>query len=155
MQISTELWAYGVDSVDEIQGWACGTLVSNAVFFYKGPTKRELEEQEDRERFWTSQNWLDVELTRSSLGDFASYAFLAPELRELIVSVKPDIINSHFATAYGYAAARCRRRFGDLNAAWALTVWGSDILVSPNKSPFHRRRVGYALSQAQLIVAAP
>ncbi|MCH7878942.1 MAG: glycosyltransferase [candidate division Zixibacteria bacterium] len=96
---------------------------------------------------------IDVALTRSALGDFASYALLAPELRELIVSEKPDIINSHFATAYGFAAARCRRRFGDLNAAWALTVWGSDILVSPNKSLFHRWRVRYALSQAQIIVA--
>ena len=96
---------------------------------------------------------IDVTLKRSALGEFASYALLAPELNELIVSEKPDIVNSHFAPAYGFAAARCRRRFGDLNTGWALTVWGSDILVSPQKSPLHRRRVRYTLSQADLVLA--
>ena len=65
LQINTELLAYAVDSVVEIEGWACGTLVPDAVFFYKGPTKRELEEQRDPETFWRSQSWLDVELTRA------------------------------------------------------------------------------------------
>lgn len=96
---------------------------------------------------------VDVTLKRSRLGEFASYAFLAPELRELIESEAPDIVNSHFATAYGFAAARCRRRFGAQRAVWALTVWGSDILVSPKKSAFHRWRVRYALSQADIIFA--
>ncbi|MFQ5606410.1 MAG: glycosyltransferase [Candidatus Zixiibacteriota bacterium] len=96
---------------------------------------------------------IDVCLKRSVFGEFASYALLAPQIQALIEAEKPDVVNSHFASAYGFAAARCRNRSGGGDALRALTVWGSDILVSPRRSPLHRLRVRYALNGADIIIA--
>ncbi len=96
---------------------------------------------------------VDCQLPPSKYGEAVSYISHIKIIKKLIDEFKPDIINSHFASAYGVMAARCRRRFGDCGATWALTLWGSDILVSPNKSYLHRRRVQYALESADVLFA--
>ncbi len=96
---------------------------------------------------------VDFRLPSTKYGAALSHMSHVRRIKELIDKLQPDVINSHFASAYGVMAARCRRRFGDCGALWALTVWGSDMLVSPNKSYLHRRRVQYALASADIVVA--
>ncbi len=96
---------------------------------------------------------VDYQLIPSRYGEALSYFSHVSTLKALLDELKPDVVNAHFASAYGVMAARCRRRFGDCGALWALTVWGSDILVSPGKSYLHKRRVRYALDSADVILA--
>lgn len=96
---------------------------------------------------------VNYQLTPSRYGEALSYFSHVSTLKALLDELKPDVVNSHFASAYGVMAARCRRRYGDCGALWALTVWGSDILVSPGKSYLHKRRVRYALDSADVILA--
>ena len=57
----------------------------------------------------------------------------------------PDIVHAHYVTSYGYLAARCRRH------PLVLTAWGSDLLVTPQSSPWMRWLTGWILYQADLI----
>ena len=94
---------------------------------------------------------VDAPLSLRSPFAAVGYLLLARDLRELIARERPDIVNAHFASAYGYTAARCRKRFGDQGAVWALTVWGSDVLLSPERSAVHRARVVAALRAADIV----
>lgn len=100
-----------------------------------------------------SGSLVDRPLPRNGALEFQVYRNLAEPIRELVAEFKPDIVSAHFATAYGYAAARTRRKNGALDARWCLHVWGSDILVSPQKSYLHKRRVRDTLAQFDLVFA--
>ena len=56
-------------------------------------------------------------------------------LQKIELEFKPDVVNSHYATGYGLLASRskCARR--------VVSVWGSDVLLFPKKSIFHRSLV--------------
>lgn len=78
------------------------------------------------------------------------YFLSAKEIRRLARKYSPDIINPHFASGYGFAAA--------VSGVWRkspviLHCLGSDILLSPNKSPLHRARVKYALYRSSQVMA--
>ena len=90
--------------------------------------------------------------TRSS-GGWRMYYSARDAISDLIRESSPDIVNAHFASAYGYSAARCRKKYGAQNARWALTVWGSDVLISPQKSFLHKMRVRSALRRADIVLA--
>lgn len=53
-------------------------------------------------------------------------------LKKLVKRIKPDLINTHYASGYGLLArlAGCRPNL--------LSVWGSDVYDFPKKSPLHR-----------------
>lgn len=57
----------------------------------------------------------------------------------------PDIVHAHYITSYGYLAARCRHH------PLVMTAWGSDLLVTPQSSPWMRCLTGWILRQADLI----
>lgn len=69
---------------------------------------------------------------------------------EIIRQFQPDIISAHYATGYGALAARLNRR---TSIPYVLNLWGSDILVVPNKSFMHRRKAISALSRAAHVTA--
>jgi glycosyltransferase involved in cell wall biosynthesis len=78
------------------------------------------------------------------------YFFAIRQVRKLIARFEPDIVNAHFATGYGWLAARAIAR------QWrpmVLHLWGSDILQVPGKSPLHRRKAASALKSAALVIA--
>lgn len=68
-------------------------------------------------------------------------------VRQIIKEFRPDIINGHFATSYGVLAVATGFR------PVAISLWGSDILVSPAKSRLHRARVRWVLGNADLITS--
>jgi len=67
------------------------------------------------------------------------------QTRRLINKTKPDIVDGHFVTVYGFLAA-CSG-FHPL----VVSTWGSDILVYPRRNSFFKAITRYALKKADLI----
>lgn len=67
------------------------------------------------------------------------------QVKSIIKKIKPDIVHAHYVTDYGF--------YGAFSGAHPLviTAWGSDILISPNKSKIFNYIVRYALKNADLI----
>ncbi len=80
----------------------------------------------------------------SSLKKFG-YFFELKRLNKLIQSLNPDIVHAHYATSYGLLGALAGRK------PYFISVWGSDVVSFPNKSPLHKKMLGYALSRADLL----
>ncbi len=78
------------------------------------------------------------------------YRLAVKQIKSLIKSIKPDIISAHFASGYGHIAALAKR---NSDIPLALNLWGSDILIVPQKSIFHKQKTKYALKNAQYIFA--
>ncbi|MBI4719942.1 MAG: glycosyltransferase [Chitinivibrionia bacterium] len=83
----------------------------------------------------------------SFLPDFLRYPLCAGSVRTIIDEFKPDIINAHFLPNYGMIASMINR------APWVLSAWGSDVMLVPDKSPFHRWRTRYVLGRASFITS--
>ncbi len=72
------------------------------------------------------------------------YLAAVPALKKITAKFRPDLVNAHFVPNYGL--------MGKLSGFHPLAVsaWGSDLLISANRSPLHRKRVQWALSGADL-----
>ncbi len=70
---------------------------------------------------------------------------LAPRVRKLVEHYQPHLINALFIPDYGW--------LGALSGCEPLVVsaWGSDVLISPQKSWLHRRRIAWTLHRAALV----
>ena len=73
------------------------------------------------------------------------YLFTGKKIKRIINSIKPDIINVHYATSYGAAMALSNIK------GYVLSVWGSDIYEFPNKSPLHKYLLKYSLKKAEYL----
>ncbi len=67
--------------------------------------------------------------------------------RRLLSRIKPDLLNTHYATGYGLLA----RRSGF--APNLLSAWGSDIYDFPEKSCWHHRALSKNLNRATVLGA--
>lgn len=77
------------------------------------------------------------------------YIMAATEVRSLIRRLEPDIINPHFVSGYGFTVALA----GGRQAAPVVShLWGSDILLVPDKSGFHRRKTVFGLKGADCLI---
>lgn len=85
---------------------------------------------------------------RGFIGAF-HYVLASSELIGLVKKFHPDIINPHFASGYGFTTALSQVR---KVAPVMLHLWGSDILIVPNKSIIHRQKTAYALSHSDYII---
>ncbi len=74
------------------------------------------------------------------------YPLAAPALHALVARLRPSVINAHFVPNYGFMTALAGVR------PHALTVWGSDVLLSARRSPLHRLRARVALAHADLVL---
>lgn len=76
------------------------------------------------------------------------YALAAAELRRIVDEFRPDVVNPHFASGYGYLVARAQKTgFPPI----MLNLWGSDILIVPKKSFLHRYKTKVALEAADAV----
>lgn len=73
------------------------------------------------------------------------YLFHARKLRHIVEEIRPDVVNVHYATSYGAAAALSGLK------GYVLSVWGSDIYDFPLKSPLHKALVKFSLARAGYI----
>jgi glycosyltransferase involved in cell wall biosynthesis len=67
------------------------------------------------------------------------------QTRHLIRKIKPDIVDGHFITSYGFLAA-CSG-FHPL----VVSAWGSDVLILAKQSRIYRFLTEYSLKKADLI----
>ncbi|UCG63081.1 MAG: glycosyltransferase [Candidatus Zixiibacteriota bacterium] len=84
------------------------------------------------------------------LGPVKSFHYLlaVPQVKSIIKRFRPEVINAHYAAGYGFIAARA---VGETKTPIALNVWGSDVLIVPNKSTQGRIKVSMALARADYV----
>ncbi len=82
---------------------------------------------------------------RSSVQAF-QYLLAAPALARLVRKFRPQLVNAHFVSGYGFLAALVPSA-----RPLAISAWGSDILLNPEKSRLHRFRTRFALRAARLV----
>ncbi len=87
----------------------------------------------------------EIYLSPKSKLSFLKYILALPELKNLIKKINPDLVNAHFIPNYGFLGALSKSK------PLIVSTWGSDVLVSPKKSVFHKWRAKYVLSKADLV----
>jgi len=86
---------------------------------------------------------LNILRFRPPFGYYLNYR----QARKLISQIKPDILNTHYASGYGTLS----RLIGFYPTL--LSVWGSDIFDFPNKSWFHKRLITKNLKSTDWIAS--
>lgn len=72
----------------------------------------------------------------------ADYYLARRRLKTVVEEFRPDIINPHYIISYAWLAWLARLK------PVVATAWGSDLLLMPQRSFLHRRRIGHALTWA-------
>jgi len=80
-----------------------------------------------------------------AVSQYLSFLFWIIQVRQLVRKIKPDIVDGHFVTVYGFLAA-CSS-FHPL----VVSAWGSDVLIYPRRNLFFRAITKYALKRADLV----
>jgi L-malate glycosyltransferase len=87
-----------------------------------------------------------TEILRSAITwRFLRYPLAASRVLRLLTEFAPDLVNAHFVPNYGLIGVMTGVR------PLAVSVWGSDVLVSGRASPLHRARVRYVLARTDLV----
>lgn len=73
------------------------------------------------------------------------YLLCANKIKQTIKSIKPDIVNVHYASSYGLAVALSGFH------PYILSVWGSDVYDFPERSCLHKIAIQYSLKQADYL----
>jgi L-malate glycosyltransferase len=109
-----------------------------------------------RQRGWTVR-WLSFppipadsgaeELTQRNYHRALAILLNIRRLRRIIDQFSPDIISALFLPDYGWLATLCKRH------PVAVSAWGSDVLIAPEKSRWHRKRIMSVLRNADWLFA--
>jgi len=78
---------------------------------------------------------------------YPSALFWIFQTRRLIKKIKPEIVDGHFITVYGFLAA-CSG-FHPL----VVSTWGSDVLIHPKRNFLLKAIAKYALAKADIVTA--
>lgn len=89
----------------------------------------------------------DFFVQTKSLPNFLKYPLSLPGIKKIVETIKPDVVNAHFTPNYGLIGALLKIH------PLVISTWGSDVLISPQKSWMHKKRVEYILRKADLITA--
>jgi len=73
------------------------------------------------------------------------FMICVPKVKALLKRIKPDILHVHYASDYGFLAALVGFR------PYILSVWGSDIYVTPKRSFIHKKMAEYSLRKADIV----
>ncbi|OGC77858.1 MAG: hypothetical protein A2Z27_04815 [candidate division Zixibacteria bacterium RBG_16_50_21] len=112
-------------------------------FFNRAGDKTYLISLEKPETQVTDTIILEPKVSTNSL----KYLLAVSECRKIVQRINPDLVNAHFVPNYGLIGRRLNRR------PLAVSVWGSDILVSAKKSWLHRVRAGWVLKGADWLTS--
>ena len=86
--------------------------------------------------------------------DDRRYALAVPALMRLIRRLRPRVVHAHYLSSYGVLAAIATRVLGAFHMrshALVQSVWGSDILVTPQRSRGMARLARFALESADVV----
>ncbi len=72
--------------------------------------------------------------------------------KKLIKQINPAIVNAHYITSHGFIAALIKSLLG-LKYVLVQSAWGTDILVTPNKSYFYKFITKYSLNKANVVTS--
>ncbi len=127
-------------------------LLSDAASFHTERFYEELQNQNCEVLLASIEEGIPeaVKLHKVSFVKQFHYRLAVTQIRSLIQTFQPDIVSAHFASGYGHIAALALR---NSKIPLALNLWGSDILIVPKKSFFHRRKTKFALKNAQHVFA--
>ena len=75
------------------------------------------------------------------------YLLHARRVRRLVRSLAPDLLHALHLTSYGFLAALCDVR------PTLTSVWGTDVLEAPRRSPLHYLLTRHALARADHVTA--
>lgn len=127
-------------------------LLSDAVSFHTERFYNELQKQNCEVLLASLEKGIpeSFSLERKGFIKPLYYWRAVPQIRSIVENFKPDIISAHFASGYGHIAALACK---GTNVPLALNLWGSDILIVPKKSIFHKFKTKYALKKADYIFA--
>lgn len=81
-----------------------------------------------------------------TVSQYVSFIFWIFQVRHLVKIIKPDIVDGHFITVYGFLAASSG--FHPL----VVSAWGSDMLVQPKRNLISKFTARYALKKADIII---
>ena len=76
---------------------------------------------------------------------FLKYPLSVRKVKKIAEETNPDLVNAHFVPGYGFIGALLGRH------PLVVSAWGSDILISPQKSFLHKLRAKYVLDKADAI----
>lgn len=77
-----------------------------------------------------------------------SYLKYLSHLKLTIQQVKPDILHAHYATSYGLLGALSGHK------PFIISVWGSDVMSFPQKSPLHKWVLRFVLTRGSQVQAS-
>ncbi|TXC76919.1 glycosyltransferase [Luteibaculum oceani] len=86
--------------------------------------------------------------SNASAFDKSTYLKVLPQLKKTIKSFQPDLIHVHYATSYGLLAYLSRFR------PYVVSVWGSDLLVFPNRSYLHKTILTMILKRSKSVFSS-
>lgn len=76
---------------------------------------------------------------------FVNIPLTVVQISKIIRKYKPEVLHAHHVTSSGFWAALCGFR------PFALTAWGSDIVIQPEKSKLVRWKAVFTLKRAKAI----
>ena len=89
---------------------------------------------------------VDYQLNAPDIPAFIKYFNALPDFKKAVRDFHPDLINCHFVPNYGMLGVLSR--FHPL----AVSVWGSDILISAQKTVIHKFKAKKILRAADLVL---
>jgi len=97
-----------------------------------------------------SNYFLLNESVKSSGGNY-SLIFKFFKIKKIIKSINPEYLNGHYLSSYGILSALCKDSVAEMKLI--QSTWGSDILLTPFKTPLHNWVARYALNKADYITS--
>ena len=129
--------------------WVSGLLEKgfNIYLFSLGEIAPTLKDLEQNYSFSCFSGAMLVQ-SKGSILKKANYLKLVPKLKKEIRAFKPDILHAHYATSYGLLA------FLSGFKPYVASLWGSDIMVFPNRSFIHRLVLKQILCGAKMVFSS-
>lgn len=87
---------------------------------------------------------LDISKKEKSFGKL-SYLNRFKKVKDIVNTIKPDILHAHYASSYGLFGALCNYH------PYIISLWGSDILLFPKEGLIQKSIIRYNFKKADRI----
>lgn len=81
-------------------------------------------------------------------GGNASYLKKVFAIKKIIKEIKPDLINAHYLTSYGFIGSLVKGKI-----PFIVSTWGTDILVTPKKNKAYKLLTEFVLKKCDLVTS--